>query len=105
MILYNKYCFLILILITSCDCVQRVEGTVIDSETLQLIDSALISKFGREISIEHTDSIGNFTLQGISGGLFGCPGMKVEIKKFGYETQVVHIKNAGYEKIKMKKLN
>jgi len=82
-----KVCVLIFIsvIFTSCDCVQRVEGVVIDAETQLPIDKVKIMKADTENTfVEYTDSLGNFEFYAISGGLFGCPKILLSFEKEGY---------------------
>jgi hypothetical protein len=79
------------LLIISCDCLQQASGTVLDSDTKLPIDSVIISRyFNSDTVIEwnrnfYTDESGNFEFTGMAGGLFGCPKIKLEIEKTGYE--------------------
>ena len=90
---------------TSCDCIQNVTGTVIDAETNQPIQGALVHKRNKDYDKDETDEKGNFLVESISGGPFGCPAMTVEISMDGYIKQTVEIDNAGHETIKLKRIN
>ncbi|MCF8219821.1 MAG: carboxypeptidase-like regulatory domain-containing protein [Bacteroidales bacterium] len=90
--------------LTSCDCLQNVTGTVIDEQTDQPIQGAHVHKENKDHDQADTDDKGKFEIRSISGGLFRCPPMTVVIKKDGYETQTVKIKNAEHETIKLKPL-
>ncbi|MDR1846537.1 MAG: carboxypeptidase-like regulatory domain-containing protein [Bacteroidales bacterium] len=85
----NKYkkipslIFIVLIFV-SCDCLIRVQGTVIDMETKLPIDKVSISVI-KKTHIIYTDSLGNFELTSMSGGLFGCPNIVVSFEKEGYK--------------------
>ena len=94
---------LTLAILTSCDCRQIVTGTIVDKATKEPIDSAYIYKENRKNDNSFSDKKGNFSVNGISGGLFGCPPMTVVISKEGYETQIVEIENTGHETIKLKR--
>lgn len=89
-------------LITSCDCMQNVTGTVLDAETSLPIEGAHVQKENKEYDKDETDEKGEFTVESISGG-FRCPPMIVVVSKEGYETLTVKIDNAGNETIKLKR--
>ena len=66
----------------SCDCLQHVQGVVVDSETQSPIDKVMITK---DISgIIYTDSLGNFEVTSMTSGLFGCPKVSLSFEKEGY---------------------
>ena len=92
-----------LTILTSCDCLQNVAGTVIDAQTDQPIQDAHVQKENKENDQADTDENGNFEIRSISGGLLGCPPMTVIVSKKGYETLTVEIKNGGDETIKLKR--
>jgi len=96
--------FFIIILIvfelifTACDCRQIVSGKVLDANTKKPIDSVLVKKVGKEIG-QFTTQDGDFELTHISGGLFGCPEMDIELTKKGYETKNESIPNSEFKVI------
>ncbi len=71
-------------ILTSCDCLQHVQGIVIDSETLLPINNVMVIKKEAD-RIIYTDSVGNFALMSMTGGLFGCPKIVLSFEKYGYE--------------------
>lgn len=81
------------IFLSACDCVQEASGIVLDQTTGQPLDSVAIGKMGKELPGEpysymhvYTDSTGHYEYGAISGGLFGCPDLKLFYFKNGYET-------------------
>lgn len=74
----------IAIKITSCDCLQHVQGFVIDSETRLPIENVVIKEKGKDWVI-HTDSLGYFELTSMTTSLFSCPNMSISFKKEGYD--------------------
>ena len=87
--------FIILgVIIISCDCLQQVNGTVIDSNTKLPIDSVIISRYvsvDTTIELNHniySDKDGNFEFSGMTIGLFGCPRIKIVVEKNGYESTI-----------------
>jgi hypothetical protein len=68
---------------TSCDCLQHVQGVVIDYETQLPIDNVKIMKDTE--GIIYTDSLGNFDITTMTGGLFGCPKISLSFEKEGYD--------------------
>jgi hypothetical protein len=96
----------LILLLSSCDCVQDVYGTVLDADNHQPIDSVYVYKKNRESHYSYTDTNGHFEVESISGGLtFGCPPMTVELKKAGYEMSTTEIKVGSHVKIYMRKIN
>jgi hypothetical protein len=75
----------------SCDCLQHVQGIVLDAETQLPIDSVIIVDKNLPDSllttdlIIYTDSIGGFDFSSKVVGLFGCPKISLSFKKEGYE--------------------
>jgi len=69
--------------LNSCDCLQHVQGVVIDSETRLPIDKVMIKENSRDWVI-HTDSLGNFEFTSVTGGLFGCPKISLSFEKEWY---------------------
>jgi hypothetical protein len=66
----------------SCDCLQHVQGTVIDAETQQPIRDVIVKRNTYQVC--YTDSLGTFEFRVIAGGLFGCPNISVYFEKEGY---------------------
>ncbi len=61
----------------SCDCVQIASAKVLDATRKQPIDSAKAFKKSRTEQITLTNANGTFELHSISGGLSGCPPMRL----------------------------
>jgi len=82
---------ILLLILYSCDCIQHVQGYVIDSSTLQPIDSVELSRYYHKQNYyplevkTYTDSIGRFDYSAMTGGLFGCPKVRFYVVKSGYE--------------------
>ncbi|MDB5283086.1 MAG: hypothetical protein JWO06_2161 [Bacteroidota bacterium] len=86
-----KYFFIIsLPLISSCDCIQRASGVVLDKQTGQPIQNVSLGKYVADdpnnVSIPRalTNANGQFNYSGISGGLFGCPDIQLYFNKERY---------------------
>ena len=73
---------LIIAIFTSCDCLQHIQGSVIDSKTRLPIEKVMIKENSRELVI-HTDSLGQFEFTSMTGGLLGCPkiSLSFELRK------------------------
>lgn len=89
-------------LLTSCDCMQHVTGTVLDAETSEPIEGAQVQKENKDYDKDETDEKGKFAVESISGG-FRCPPMTLVVSKKGYQTLTVKIDNAGKKTIKLKR--
>jgi hypothetical protein len=76
--------FVIILTITSCDCVQRAEGIVLDEETRLPVKQVNIQT--RRESLVYSDENGQFEYSAISGGLFGCPDLQLNFSKPGYNS-------------------
>lgn len=82
---------IVLVLIHSCDCIQHVQGYIVDSSNLQPIDSAEISRYYHKPRLypyeqkNYTDSTGRFDYKTKTGGLFRCPKLQFYIVKPGFE--------------------
>lgn len=97
------YLILCSICITSCgDCYQHISGRILDKNTKKPIDSVYISNVGNGYG-EYSDSTGKFEITATSGGLFGCPAMKVAFNKDGYNLLSEEIDNAGVKTIFLEK--
>jgi hypothetical protein len=86
------------------DCVQEVSGHVLDSETGRPVQEALVYKINKSWDQTTTDSLGAFTLSSISGGLSGCPPMKVRVEKQGYLPAETSIDAGGEKNIRLTKI-
>ena len=78
----------------ACDCHQNVSGKVLDSNTKKPLDSVYVHKITKDYG-EYTSEKGIFELSATSGGLFGCPPMKIILNKKGYEQKAEEIENSG----------
>ena len=74
------------LLLTACDCLQEVSGTVRDRETQLPIAEVQVKAKSSLRAYMQTDSTGKFGYHGISGGIFGCPKVKLQFSKAGYRT-------------------
>lgn len=82
--------------IYSCDCYQNVSGVVLDEKSKKPIDSVYVKKISREYG-EYSNSLGEFELSYIDGGIFRCPPMKIVLKKEGYKTTTETIENSKHK--------
>jgi hypothetical protein len=104
----GKYIYLSIMLMStlftlgSCECYQNVEGVVLDKKTNKPIDSVMVQKIDRGIG-EFSDSTGAFKIHANSGGIFGCPLMKISLTKSGYYSDTTEIDNAGSKTIYLTK--
>lgn len=92
-----------LTLLTSCDCYQRVAGTVIDKETGKPIQGVTVYNKSKVWSKTTTDTTGHFELSNVSGG-FRCPSMTVIADFKNYDKVEIKIPAGGQETIKMRRL-
>ena len=91
-----------LFLFSACDCLQMIGGKVIDTRTKRPIQGAYVQKQNQEHRQAYTDEEGTFLIKAISGGLFGCPPMKVVISKEGYKSRNMKIRSRRAKKIRLK---
>ena len=89
-----------LIFLTSCDCYQRVAGTVVDKETGRPLKGVTVYNKNKDWTKTTTDSTGYFELSSISGD-FRCPPMTVIAEFKSYNKAVIKIPTGGQEIIKM----
>jgi hypothetical protein len=89
-----------LIFIVSCDCYQRVAGTVIDSETGRPLQGVAVYNKKKEWNNTVTDTSGNFELSGVSGG-FRCAPMTVVVQHPGYQTNETRIPAGRRDTLKL----
>ncbi|MBW6481987.1 MAG: carboxypeptidase-like regulatory domain-containing protein [Vicingaceae bacterium] len=92
-----------LIFLTSCDCYQRVSGTVIDKETSRPLQGVTVYNKNKEWSKTTTDTMGHFELSNVSGG-FRCPPMTVIADFKHYDKVEIKIPTSGQETIKLQRL-
>ena len=78
----------IVVAFTSCDCLQHIQGVVVDSETRLPINKVMVKRvMAKEDSRNraiYTDSLGNFEITSMTGGIFGCPKISLSLEKEGY---------------------
>ena len=101
--LKNIAIIFLLLILSSCDCMQSASGIIIDTKTNKPIENAEIKKIGNDYS-EKSDENGFFEIRRISGGLFKCPDMKIIVSKENYITDTIEVKNGEDKLIKMIKL-
>lgn len=89
---------LLLVLLSSCDCYLQVRGTVIDKQTQKPMKGVVVYNKNKPKDATETDSLGNFELASISGGIFRVPPMKVATMYIGYKEVQTKI-NGGEQKI------
>jgi hypothetical protein len=83
---------LTVLILTSCDCMQLLNGVVVDKETRQPLDNVAIGQYKKEDPNQpyskrfYSDSTGQFGYHSISGGLLGCPDLELYFSKVGYKT-------------------
>ncbi len=77
--------FILITLLIGCDCVQEIEGFVIDDKSEIVIKGVKVWKKQRPSIIEETDNSGLFNYHGISGGIWKCPDLNLIFEKEGYE--------------------
>jgi len=90
------------LLLNACDCSQRLIGVVFDEETKQPIDSVYIHKENH--TGDYSDSTGRFQIHAISGGLTGCPLLKLSFSKPGYTTITGEYENSNDKTIYLEKI-
>lgn len=76
----------IVTIFTSCDCLQHVQGVVIDFDTKAPISNVMVIK--DENRVIYTDSLGNFNFTSVTGSLFRCPKVILSFQKEGYDKKI-----------------
>jgi hypothetical protein len=84
---------IILLLITSCDCVQEVNVVVLTPDSEFPIVDVKIKSEEHESQFGRTDGQGQYQYQNISGGLFGCPNVTLTFEKEGFLKQRIEYKS------------
>jgi hypothetical protein len=95
------FTIMIITLLSSCDCIQIASGILIDKKTKLPIQQAKVTNMNKEWVTIETDSSGRFQLKSVSGGLCGCPPMKILIKKEGYKDKEVSIRRGKFPEIEL----
>ncbi len=89
------------ILLFGCEGMKQMSGIVVSETTgkpLQDVEINVLNNIGDSTK---TDSLGRFTIKtGLTGMIFGGPKFKFEVRKDGYETQIVKTK-FGSDTIKL----
>lgn len=88
--------------LTSCDCIQRVSGTVVDKETGVPLHGVAVYNKNKDWVKVITDTTGRFELSSVSGG-FRCPPMTVIVEFKDYDKVEVKIPAGGRDTIKLVK--
>ena len=75
--------------LASCDCIQQVEGVVVDIGTSIPIEDVTVRKRYSDGTYHSlgttTNFVGAFEFNGISGGPWGCPDVQLHFEKPGYQ--------------------
>ena len=91
-----------LTLLPSCDCLQRVTGTIVDKETGAPLQGVTVYNKNKDWNKITTDSSGHFELSSISGG-FRCPPMEIVVENTSYKKIVTKIPAGGEMIIQLEK--
>ena len=88
--------------LTSCDCLQRVTGTVVDQETGKPLQGVTV--YSKKIEkTTTTDTLGNFLLSRLTSG-YCCPRKMTVIAKLNnYESVKIKIRQGDKMIVKLKK--
>jgi hypothetical protein len=100
-----------LLFLSSCDCVQKASGIVLDKTSGQPLAEVAAGKFKTEDPNNgysrriYTDSTGHFEYHGLSGGLGRCPDLVLYFSKDNYKTLKMTFSNmTGNDTIYLEKL-
>jgi len=74
----------ILLLISSCDCVQQLELTILDQNTHKNISNVEIYDTNTLVKKEFIEKEGHYSFHKIAGF---CPGFSLTLEKQGYKTE------------------
>jgi hypothetical protein len=76
------------LMLSACDCIQQVDGVVMDQHRAQPIDDVEIFERSADGTYDKTyfttDMGGRFEFNGISGGPCGCPDVQLHFSNPGY---------------------
>lgn len=72
----------------SCDCLQKVEGKVYDTQTMKAISDVVIYKQTESYHNIKTDTNGVFKFSDIDGGR-NCSKVKLVFEKTGYKSDTI----------------
>lgn len=85
----KKLMFIGVLGLCSCDCLQSVQGIVVDERTgIPLEDVAIERRWKKESGVKDTvftDSNGKYEYVTMTGGLLGCPKVGLTFQKEGYK--------------------
>lgn len=88
-------------LLTSCEGVKMTSGIVVSESTGKPLPNSEINVLNNVGDSTKTDSLGQFIIRtGLTGMMFGGPKFKFEVKKEGYEAQIIKTKS-GQDTIKL----
>lgn len=88
--------------LTSCDCLQRVTGTVVDKESGRPLQGVTVYNKNKDWIKTTTDTSGHFELSSISGG-FRCPPLNVITEKDNYQQTETSIPSGGQKTVELEK--
>ena len=94
--------FIGLTFLISCDCLQRVSGTVVDKETGSPLQGVTVYNKNKDWIKTTTDTAGHFELSSISGG-FRCPPMTVVTEFNAYQQTEFSIPEGGQRTIEIER--
>lgn len=88
-------------LLLGCEGMKMISGIVVSESTGKPIVNAEINVLNNIGDSTRTDSSGRFTIKtGFTGMMFGGPKFKFEVRKDGYETQIIKSKS-GVDTVKL----
>lgn len=82
-----------LLCISSCDCLQVFNGSVMDASDKKAIKDVHIHISGKSYNGCTTDSSGCFEITDITGGINDCRHLKLVLEKDGYISDTVEVIN------------
>ncbi len=92
-----------LILMFSCDCLQKVEGDLYDAQTMQTVSDVVIYKNTESYHTIKSDAKGHFQFTDIESGT-KCPDLSLVFEKKGYQSDTITFSsNALNVVVKLKK--
>ena len=81
----NRIALLAVMLLSACDCLQSVTGTIVDANSGNPIANALVYKDEDQSVSDSTDQDGKFELNDITG-VKNCNTLTLVIEKPGYNS-------------------
>lgn len=85
-------CLVAVLSLSSCDCMQKADGVILDQQTKQPIKEVSVSQNEapkENAYVERSDESGHYIISAISGGLCGCPDIVLNFSKDGYKTRKI----------------